>query len=588
VQAASVARNCASATPLEQHELRRSLPGLLVDAHQLEVALERPGRAAHRQAGSSDRAAQALERRGVEQARAAGQVGRHHHACAHRFPVQPVAVTEPRLDRVAEGVAEIERGAQSRLALVGGHHRCLDLARPQDRVGERRAIAGAQRREVALEPPEVRRIGDRAVLDHFGQSGGQLARRQRAQGVHVGEHQLRLVECTDHVLAQRVIDRGLAADRGIDLRQQRGRHLHEVDAALVDRGREAGEVADHPAAERHQQAAPVEALAQQPLEDAIERLPILVGLAIGKADRHERRGAGQRRGEPCLVEPADRIVGDHRDLPPPGETGQRIVARQQPGADQDRIATLAERDTQFADSHAGCRGPGTGRGPPARPRAAPWPALGQPSARPRLGPDFLGKTPDYIGDQLVHRCARTDHCEVRDLAIQRLAQREQLRDPLARILRLQQRSRAVAAQPLPQVGERRLQEDHQPALGEQVAVLRAHHRAASGGEHDRGQPGQFVEQRRLTATKTLFALEFEHGRDRHAAALLEHLVGVDETAVQACRESPADGGLARAHHAHQDNRPRRGAIGRRVVRWHQRRRRQALPGVAISAPSRCR
>ena len=66
----------------------------------------------------------------------------------------------------------------------------------------------------------------------------------------VGEHATRLVERADHVLAARVVDAGLAADRGVDLREQRGRHLHEVDAALVAGGGEAGHVADHAAAER--------------------------------------------------------------------------------------------------------------------------------------------------------------------------------------------------------------------------------------------------------------------------------------------------------------------------------------------------
>jgi hypothetical protein len=49
-----------------------------------------------------------------------------------------------------------------------------------------------------------------------------------------------------------MIDRGLAAHRGIDLRQQRGRDLDEGHAALVAGGGKAAHVADHPAAERDQ------------------------------------------------------------------------------------------------------------------------------------------------------------------------------------------------------------------------------------------------------------------------------------------------------------------------------------------------
>ena len=49
------------------------------------------------------------------------QVGRHHHAAADRLAVQPLAVAQAGLDRVAEGVAEVEDGAQAALALVLAH-----------------------------------------------------------------------------------------------------------------------------------------------------------------------------------------------------------------------------------------------------------------------------------------------------------------------------------------------------------------------------------------------------------------------------------------------------------------------------------
>ena len=57
------------------------------------------------------------------------------------------------------------------------------------------------------------------------------------------------MEGADQVLAVRRIDAGLAADRGIDLGEERGRDLDEVDAAAQDRGGKAGEVADDAAAE---------------------------------------------------------------------------------------------------------------------------------------------------------------------------------------------------------------------------------------------------------------------------------------------------------------------------------------------------
>jgi hypothetical protein len=46
------------------------------------------------------------------------------------------------------------------------------------------------------------------------------------------------------------VDPGLAAHRAVDLRQKRGRHLHEAHAPAQDRGGETHQIADHPAAER--------------------------------------------------------------------------------------------------------------------------------------------------------------------------------------------------------------------------------------------------------------------------------------------------------------------------------------------------
>src|SRR2546425_995739 len=50
----------------------------------------------------------------------------------------------------------------------------------------------------------------------------------------------------DHVLSERVIDRGLAADRRIHLCEQRGRDLNEGHAALIGGGGEPRQIPDYP------------------------------------------------------------------------------------------------------------------------------------------------------------------------------------------------------------------------------------------------------------------------------------------------------------------------------------------------------
>ena len=58
-----------------------------------------------------------------------------------------------------------------------------------------------------------------------------------------------MVEKADGVLAAREIDRRLASNRRVDLGHQRGRSLHELDAAQEAAGDEATEGADGAAAE---------------------------------------------------------------------------------------------------------------------------------------------------------------------------------------------------------------------------------------------------------------------------------------------------------------------------------------------------
>ena len=92
------------------------------------------------------------------------------------------------------------------------------------------------------------------------------------------------MERADHVLAQRMIDRGLAADRRVDLGEQRRRHLQQGHAPLIGRRGESGQIADDTAAERNQQSRAFGAQLEQARVDIVERRPILVRFAFG--DEH--------------------------------------------------------------------------------------------------------------------------------------------------------------------------------------------------------------------------------------------------------------------------------------------------------------
>ena len=336
--------------------------GLLVDLHQLQIALRPQGRADHRQAGTLAQHTHPRDELGRHQAEPRRQVGGHDHAAADRLAVQPFAVAQARLDRVAEGVAEVQNSAQAALALVAADHLRLDLAGALHRLRQRRLVARAQPLDAGLDPGEELGIGDRAVLDDLGQSRRELALGQRVERVEVADHTHRLVERADHVLAQRVVDRGLAADRRVDLRQQRRGHLHEGHAAHVAGRGEAGHVADHAAAQREQHRPAVAGGAQQRVVDALERRGVLEGFAVGQLDRqHPCVVRRQRRLQPGGVQRPDGGVGDdHRGLRlRQAGPGGGIV--QQAGADQDVVAAIAQLDADGRADRGGGGRSGGGR-----------------------------------------------------------------------------------------------------------------------------------------------------------------------------------------------------------------------------------
>ena len=75
--------------------------------------------------------------------------------------------------------------------------------------------------------------------------------RQGGQRGRVDQHAQRLQERADHVLRLGQVDAHLAAHGAVDLGQERGGHLEEAEAPGVGGGDEAGQVADHAAADGH-------------------------------------------------------------------------------------------------------------------------------------------------------------------------------------------------------------------------------------------------------------------------------------------------------------------------------------------------
>jgi len=121
---------------------------------------------------------------------------------------------------------------------------------------------------------------DAGRLDDLGHTIGEGFGRQGAQGIRIGDHPDRLPEGADQVFAFGNVHTGLAADRGIHLREQGGGDLDESHPAQPGRGRKAGHIAHHATAQRHQQVAAGKAAGCQPcvnLRDHLQPFVLFAG-----------------------------------------------------------------------------------------------------------------------------------------------------------------------------------------------------------------------------------------------------------------------------------------------------------------------
>ena len=203
--------------------------------------------------------------------------------------MEEIAIPGGRLDRMAERVAEIEHRTPGRVALVGQDD--LDL-RPRGSLDDFRDRAAVERGRVTLgdrlalrlEQLEQPLVAEGGHLRRLAERGPEVARRKRTEKRDVGNDGRRLVERPDEVFALGKVDSGLAADRAVDLGEERRRDLDERDAAKVGRGEEPGRVTERAPSDRDQRLTafdpPPGELARRLLDD---RQPLCV-LTLGKEE----------------------------------------------------------------------------------------------------------------------------------------------------------------------------------------------------------------------------------------------------------------------------------------------------------------
>ncbi len=177
------------------------------------------------------------------------------------------------------------------------------------------------RRAIVRDAIEERGARGHPVFDHFVQSGAELATRQRTEDSGIDQDRGRLIERTDEILPNRMVDADLPADRAVDLREQRRRHVRERYAAQVRRGGEARHVANHAAAERDDGRRPIGVRADERVVNARDGRHLLVAFAVGHEDRLRRRLAAERASELRAVQPPYERA---RDDEAPRRRAQRV------------------------------------------------------------------------------------------------------------------------------------------------------------------------------------------------------------------------------------------------------------------------
>ena len=175
------------------------------------------------------------------------------------------------------------------------------------------------------------------------------------------------MEGADQILAVAGIDRGLAADRRIDLGEQRGRHLHVIETAAHHGGGEAREIADDAAAERDDEIATLDAGGDQCLADRLEHREALRAFARRHHDGRRLQSRALERGERRReVQLRHRLVADDGCLGARPQRGDPSAERcDEAATDDDLVAARVERDVDH-DRITGAQGCGhDARSPPA-------------------------------------------------------------------------------------------------------------------------------------------------------------------------------------------------------------------------------
>src|ERR1051326_8686868 len=223
------------------------------------------------------------------------------------------AITANGFDSVSDRVAKIQDSAQPAFFFICCHDLGFDLATPGHHLLKGLRILFEQLGEVSFQSAEKGRVVNDSVFNYFSQSRAEFTPWERAQGLRITKHDLRLIKCAHQIFSSLEIYPDFAADRTIHLREERRRHLHKIYSTQVSRRHEASQIAHYPAAQSNDERTAFQVMSGQLIVASLDILQVFGLFSCWKGDQLGFEACvGQRKQSRLRPQPGDVSIRDKR------------------------------------------------------------------------------------------------------------------------------------------------------------------------------------------------------------------------------------------------------------------------------------
>src|SRR5438045_1125799 len=141
------------------------------------------------------------------------------------------------------------------LAFVGSHNLSFQTDRFSDHPFQVMRIVTQLFDVQTLQSAEQFWMANHSAFQGLINSGAKFPLRQSGKYVWIDQHRTRVMKRTNKIFASFQIDAGFPSNGGIDLGQYSGWNLYNLNPTQINRSQQAGDIANDPATQRHQNRA---------------------------------------------------------------------------------------------------------------------------------------------------------------------------------------------------------------------------------------------------------------------------------------------------------------------------------------------